>query len=171
MHILKPIYSLLLDIYLRINRDYKSPQKSIAGFLYFFSPFFFSQRTQNWRWWWSVTVQLGTPCSLSQQVPCSFQWVLLQPQSYTRSKFLTIFFGFGGVEKKTTKNGDDDKKKKKGKRYRKSKLTHRGGEVTARQRKSVALARCYRRTSLCGRHFLTQGKTLCNAPLGKKKID
>lgn len=50
MHILKPIYLLLLDIYLRINRDYKSPQKSIAGFLYFypifFSFFFFLKNTE-----------------------------------------------------------------------------------------------------------------------------
>lgn len=46
MHILKPIYSLLLDIYWRINRDYKSPQKSIAGL---FSVLFFFKRTQQWR--------------------------------------------------------------------------------------------------------------------------
>lgn len=85
----------------------------------------------------------------------------LQPQSYTKSKFLTNILG--GGEKNKTKPYDDNNKKKK-KTLQEVKLTHRGGEVTAWQRKSVALACCYSRTSLCGRRFLTQGKTLCNAP-------
>lgn len=82
MHILKPIYSLL-NIYLRINRDYKSPKKSITGFLYFFFFFFFFKRTQNLEMM-MVTVQLGTVRALP--TGAVFLSVSpLQPQSYTKN--------------------------------------------------------------------------------------
>lgn len=149
MHILKPIYSLL-NIYLRINRDHKSPQKSVTGFLYFF--FFFLKNTELEMM--MVTVQLGTVCPLP--TGAVFLSVSpLQPQSYTKSKLLTNFLGSVAVRNKQTNK----------KTLQKVKIMHWGRKVSARQLKSVMLICCYSQTSLCGYRFITHGKTLCNAPL------
>lgn len=74
MHILKPIYSLLLDIYWRINRDYKSPQKSITGLFsvrLVFCCCFFKEHSTGDRMV-MITVQLSTRQVLPQQVSWSF---------------------------------------------------------------------------------------------------